>query len=293
MTDLAWVTCLDPPDVDHDEEPSLRALAAAGLNVSKLAWDDPAAAPLSSFRLCVLRSCWNYYEDPAAFTSWLERADQASCLLNGPQVARWNLHKGYLAQLAGEGVPIVPTRIAERGQAFSVRDCLVQEAWGDIVVKPAVSAGSFATRRFAAGETVAAQAFLDQHLLERDMLVQCFVPSVEDVGERCLVWIDGAFTHAVDKRPRFAEDEESVSDALPVERSERELGEQILSVAARVGGFSLSALLYARVDTVLHEGRRVLGELELLEPSLFVVQAPAALERLVQALERRLEQMRS
>jgi hypothetical protein len=48
-------------------------------------------------------------------------------------------------------------------------------------------------------------------------------------------------------------------------------------------------LLYARVDVVRDErGALQLMELELLEPSLFLVQHPPALARFAEALARRL-----
>ncbi len=47
-------------------------------------------------------------------------------------------------------------------------------------------------------------------------------------------------------------------------------------------------LLYARVDLARDdEGRPLLMELELVEPSLFLLQHPPALERLVRAIEAR------
>jgi hypothetical protein len=50
-----------------------------------------------------------------------------------------------------------------------------------------------------------------------------------------------------------------------------------------------SGLLYARVDVAPGpDGMPVVMELELIEPSLFLAQSPAALARLVAAVARRL-----
>ena len=285
-TDVAWVSCEAPPDADHDEELGLAALARAGLSVEKVAWDDPSSSP-ARYHTCILRSCWNYFEDPAAFAEWLRGAAASSILLNGLDVALWNLHKRYLISLEQAGVPIVATALVDRGEELALRELVTARGWAELVVKPAISAGSFATRRFSAQQIAQAQAFLDEHLAARDMMVQRFVPSVETVGERCFVWIAGELTHAIDKRPRFSGDEESVSEALPVGAAERELCEAVLRAAARAGSFDLADLLYARIDTVELDGQRVLGELELLEPSLFLLQAPAALERFVEAVAAR------
>ena len=113
-------------------------------------------------------------------------------------------------------------------------------------------------------------------------MVQRYMPSVEDEGERALVWIDGRFTHAVRKAPRFDGQDESVSEALELAPDELAFGERVM---AQVQG----DVLYARVD-VMHaaDGGLLLSELELIEPSLFLLQSPSALDRLVRAILARL-----
>ena len=279
MSRVALVTCRQLPEPDHDEELLLETLRAAGLEAELLAWDYEKADP-ASFDLCVPRSCWNYYRDPHAFLDFVERVGRTSRLLNPPQVVRWNLHKRYLRELEAGGVPIVPTAFLERGESADLAGVLAERGWEEVVVKPSVSAASFRTRRFAVAELEAAQAFLDLLLGERDVMVQRYMPGVEDPGERALVWIDGALTHAIQKRARFAEEAEEVSDALPISDAERALAERAL-------GCVEEELLYARIDVVPGDaGEVMLSELELIEPSLFLKQSPEALARLVAAIGR-------
>jgi len=74
-----------------------------------------------------------------------------------------------------------------------------------------------------------------------------------------------------------------VSQALPIAPEERALGEEALA------GFRPGELLYARVDMARdEEGRPRLMELELIEPSLFLLQNPAALARMAGAISGRL-----
>ena len=83
------------------------------------------------------------------------------------------------------------------------------------------------------------------------------------------------------KSPRFAGGEERVSEATAVTDDERELAGRALTVVA-------DELLYARVDVVGDgDGGLLISELELMEPSLFLVQNAAALERLVNGIQRR------
>lgn len=279
LSRIALVTCRQLPEPDHDEELLLEALRGVGHEAVLLAWDYEGADP-AEFDLCVLRSCWNYFRDPPAFLSFIDRVERTSRLMNPPAAVRWNLHKRYLAELEAGGVPIVPTAFLERGASVELADLLADRGWDDIVIKPSVSAASFRTRRFAAGEGREAQAFLDLLLGERDMLVQRYMESVEEAGERALVWIDGELTHAIGKSARFADQHEEVSEALPISEEDRVF-------AARALGGRDEELLYARVDVVRDAaGDGVLSELELIEPSLFLKQKPRALERLVAAIGR-------
>ena len=277
---LAGMAELSEPD--HDEAPLRAALEAAGCEVRVVAWDDadPARRDLTGFDACVLRATWNYYEDPDRFLAWVEEAERACVLRNPAAAVAWNLHKRYLLELEAAGVPIVPTACLEAGEGASLHALMRERGWDDVVLKPAVSAGSFLTRRFEAAELHGAQGFLDECLEERDMLVQPFVEEVAEGGELALVWIDGELTHGIEKAPRFDGEEESVRLRPELEPRHREFAEACLAAAGQ-------APLYARVDVVERsDGALWLSELELIEPSLFFPHAPAALERFTGALLR-------
>jgi glutathione synthase/RimK-type ligase-like ATP-grasp enzyme len=62
-------------------------------------------------------------------------------------VVRDNVHKSYLLRLAAAGVAVTPTVLATRGSQRSLPDLVAAARWHDVVVKPAVGAGSFATHR--------------------------------------------------------------------------------------------------------------------------------------------------
>ena len=302
---VALVTCRVLPEPDPDQEPLLGALREAGLAAEMLPWDDPEARRPGAFDLCVLRSCWNYFRAPEAFLAWCAEAEATSRLLNPLPVVRWNLHKRYLLDLEAAGVPVVPTVLLERGAAADLSGLTAARGWDDFVVKPAVSAASFLTRRFRKGETAAGQAFLAALVAERDALVQPYLPSAEGSGERALVFIDGELGHAVRKSPRLAGEDERVSEAVPMAPAEREVAERAMALA-RERGFAgegpaggggsgrelvppdgRGGLLYGRVDLLPDEaGALRVSELELIEPSLFLVQSPSALDRLVRAIVR-------
>jgi len=277
---IAIASCQRLPEEDVDQEGLVAAIEAAGAHASVLAWDDPQA-PFADHDLVVLRSTWNYFERVDAFVAWADDVAAATRLLNPAVVVRWNTRKTYLAELEARGVRVVETEFVRAGERRSVRDIAAGRGFGDIVVKPVVSAGSFSTERFRSGEEDAAQRFLDALTTDRDAMVQRWMPSVETYGERSLVWIDGEVTHAVRKSPRFSGGVEQVSAEVPIAEDERALA------SAAVAPFA-HEILYARIDMVRDDaGKLRIMELELVEPSLFFAQAPRALPRFVAAMMRR------
>lgn len=280
--DVALATCRVLPEPDFDAEPLVEALTAAGIDTGFLAWDDPAA-DWSRARLTLLRSTWNYPEFPDDFMAWADRTSQVTDLWNPLSVVRWNVHKSYLLDLEAQGVPVAPTELVEQGSRRYLQEILDHRGWDQVVIKPAVSAASYRTLKIGPGETSPGERHLRELSSERDVLVQSYLPSVEGHGERALVWVEGQVTHAVRKTPRFRGEDEAVSGPVDISGAELDLAHK--AVAAIEG-----EPLYARIDMAPGPaGDPVVMELELIEPSLFFPQGPAALTRLVEGILRRLE----
>ncbi len=270
---IALLSCENLPEPDHDEAPLMQALTACGADAEVVPWDGDYG-DLSRFDGLVLRATWNYPEKPEEFRAFLENAAGSSVLINPIEALRKNLHKEYLLELRAAGVPTVPTELVRRGDSWAVADC----AWDSVVIKPAVSCGSFRTKMFERSDP-AAQHFLDELAAERDTLVQPRLAGFRDPGERALVWIDGKFSHGMLKQPRFSGQDESVTLLPSVEPANHELAERALATAGE-------GLAYARVDIVQTERGPVISELELLEPSLFFWARPEAAAELARAIVR-------
>jgi glutathione synthase/RimK-type ligase-like ATP-grasp enzyme len=272
--DVLLASCLRLPEPDPDQPLLEGALARRGLRVATAAWDDPQAEWTS--RACILRSTWNYPHQPTRFLQWVDQVAARTRLWNPAAVVHGNIHKSYLLDLQRRGVPVVPTRLVPRGSAVALDEAAA--GWEVVVVKPAVSAASLNTVRVDASNRAEGQAHLRQLTATGDVLVQPYLPSVEGTGERALVWIAGELTHAVRKSPRFSREAESVSHALAIDSDERALALQALATVTQ-------PLLYARVDVARDaRGRPLVMELELIEPSLFLLQHPPALERFADAI---------
>ncbi|MCB9881853.1 MAG: hypothetical protein H6834_08695 [Planctomycetes bacterium] len=266
------------PEPDPDETLLLDALRERGVVPALVNWRDPAI-DLRAFDQVILRSTWDAHLAPDAFLAWIDRAARGARLRNPASTVRWNLHKGYLRDLHRRGVAIVPTRFVNRGTTLDLAETFPAFECEAVVVKPAISASSHRTARFGRDELEAGQTFL--HMLTRDVdaMIQPWLRSTVERGERALIWIDGELTHGVCKSARFAGEDEAVSDALRPSTAERAFALEVLRAANQPD------LLYARVD-LMHDDRGALclSELELIEPSLYLLQHPPALDRLVGAI---------
>jgi glutathione synthase/RimK-type ligase-like ATP-grasp enzyme len=283
---VALVTYRALPDLDPDDRPLRDALAARGHAAQAVLWDDEAV-DWSSFDVALLRSTWDYFHRRDEFLAWAERADAATRLLNPLALIRWNSHKGYLVELARRGAPVVPTEIAPSGSSLDVAARMAERGWSRAVLKPAVSADAFGTVLVDGSSLEAAQAHADALLPARDMMLQPYFSSVEEPGERCLVHIGGAFSHAVRKTSHFLGGRHVGPEGRAVEASPDEL--EVAGRALELAGAERA--LYARVDLARDDaGKPCLMELELVEPTLFFTTRDGAADRMVTALEARIGQ---
>ncbi len=276
-------TCNALPEPDPDRLPLQQALSGAGIEYEWLAWDDPQAdwhAPVTT----IIRTTWNYVHAHQAFVAWARCVAAVAPLWNAADVIAGNVHKGYLLELAARGVPTVPTVLLPQRSVMPL-DLFATIGAERIVIKPAIGAGSFGAKWFAAQAPGARDAAV-QHAATLaaagDVLLQPYVAAVEAYGERSLVWLDGEISHAIRKSPRFAGDHENIEGPLPTTATERALAAAALAPL-------VDRILYARVDMANDEhGQPMIMELELIEPSLFFTKQPGSADRYVAGLARRM-----
>lgn len=279
---IALVGCLDPPQEDSDAPILAAALASRGHAARDVAWDDPSVA-WDAFDIVLLRSTWNYHLRLNDFLAWAERVAQVASLRNPLPFVRWNTHKFYLRDLERRGVDIVPTLFSVAGVGLDLEGVFATAGWTSAVIKPAVGADSWGALRIERGDVAAGHHHIETQLRGRDILVQRYLPEVEEPGERCLVFLSGAYSHAVRKRSLFLGGRHAGPEGVPVEASPDEVA-AAEGILARVP--IAAPPLYARVD-LLRDDRGVpcLMELELVEPSLFFEACPGSEIELVRGLE--------
>jgi hypothetical protein len=290
---VALVTCADLPELDPDDRRLLAPLRGLGIEPVPAVWDDPAV-DWESFDLAVLRSSWDYPPRRAEFLSW---AASVPRLANPADLVGWNTDKRYLVELAMADLPVVPTSWLDPGDTWRPPE------GGEWVVKPAVGAGSKGCGRYRLADPVHRRLAV-AHItkLQREgrlVMVQPYLPAVDSYGETAVLFLADprrggpAYSHAVRKGPMLAgPDPETHELYRPEQITERVPSAAELALARRAlaeipGG--PDRLLYARVDLIPGpDGRPLLVELELTEPSLFLGHDPGAADRLAAAIAARL-----
>jgi glutathione synthase/RimK-type ligase-like ATP-grasp enzyme len=282
MPHIAFVTYTAIPDLSADDQLGVAALQQLGARVESVVWDAPNVQ-WKSFDAIVVRSCWDYHLRPREFRGWIDAVERAGApVWNPPAMLRWNMEKTYLRDLEARGVPIVPTRWLDRGDARTLRSVLVEEGWSDAVVKPVLSASAFQTWRTSEAGGARDEQRFRALLVRGGVMVQPFLSEVREMGEWSFLFFRGSFSHAVLKRPT-GEDFRVQESFGGIARAQRPSA-ALLAEAKAVVDAVPSPWLYARVDGCVVDGHFQLMELEMLEPSLYLGSDRRAPVRFAQAV---------
>ncbi len=253
--------------VTYDHE-TVAPLRDRGWEVTFVPWR--ADADWDAFDLVVIRSPWDYQDDPDAFLAVLETVDRSAARLENPlAVVRWNLRKTYLRDLEAAGVRIVPTAWGTGLTAETLAALLGRWDTPEIVVKPVVGANADDAFRLRPGDE-ASQRACAATFADRAFLAQPFVRSVVEEGEVSVFVFGGEVSHAILKTPaagdfRVQEEHGGRIRGVPPEPALLALADAALPVVP-----GADPLLYARVDAVrMPDGGFAVMELELIEPSLY------------------------
>lgn len=277
---IALACCSLWPTGSGDHAGLAEAVADRGARADWVPWDDPVA-DWSDYDLVLLRETWDYPAKLPSFLAWVDSLSMLTSVVNPPAVVRWNHHKRYLQELAATGVPTVPTTVVAR-VATDPYAALRAAGARTVVVKPAVGIGGNDAERGRADDPATA-AHLRALLAGGDVVVQPYVRSIEASGETSLVVLGGRVSHAVTKLPapgEFRIHEHRGGRYAPVEPTAAHV-ELALGACEAARAITGEDLLYARADLVTgDDGRPMLMELELIEPSLYLHTVPAATEHL-------------
>jgi glutathione synthase/RimK-type ligase-like ATP-grasp enzyme len=257
-------------------EPQAEALRSRGVEVDPVPWTEPG--DLSRYDLVMPLVAWGYHLRYGEWLQLLERLERERLpVVNPPTLLRWNSDKAYLAELAARGVATVPTIAVEQCCDEDLDEARRRFGSEWLVIKPPVSASAYGTHRIGPGEDLPADS------RGQPMILQPLIEEIARTGEYSLMLFDGAFSHAVVKRPRAGEfrvQEHLGGVTLPC--SAPPAGAVELAQAALAAAPAHAT--YARVDIVPDdEGELRIMELELIEPALWLDVAPHGEEAFARA----------
>ncbi|WP_020564605.1 ATP-grasp domain-containing protein [Methylosarcina fibrata] len=270
-------------------------LAVHGLESRLISLNRSGDIHWDQYGLINVRECRGYHCDSDFLAKIEALAEQLGTvsIVNSLPVIRAALDKSnYLRGLEQDGVGLIPTLWAERGENMTIEEVFQRTGWHDCVVKPAISSKSWNTYRISRNwkgieirtaesnpsflSAVEFRDLLEGLLRSHTVCFQQFMPEIVTHGELSFIFIDDLFSHAVRKtvaRNSWIAHEcfggtNAYYEASPSEiRWARDIHSRLLQ---KYGGF-----LYARIDGIPDGKRLRLLECELVVPRLFLAEGRA------------------
>lgn len=270
-------------DMEVDDDLAIKPLGDLGWDVEIVSWK-ANNVDWKKYQAVIIRSTWDYQDDPTEFLSTLRHIQQQTRLENPVEIVEWNLSKKYLQELEDKGVAIVPTIFAKEQSITKELFEGWQKHFGSngLIIKPLISA--------TAGHTYRLKEFLP-HLAdifhkERPYMVQPFLEAIVTEGEYSLFYFNNTLSHIMSKKPkegdfRVQEDFGGINRLVDISPTASSDDTHLKQRLVAAGDLTLQHvgrdLLYARVDLVRSAATDgddkdtfLLMELELIEPSLYM-----------------------
>ena len=259
-----------------------QALEDLGLKVHCAAWDD-TEYDWSQTRSVVFRTIWDYFERYDEFSAWLEIVKTKTQLVNSYELIQWNIDKHYLKDLQSKGLAIVPTEYVDTGSYRSIAEVCLERDWQDVVIKPAIAGGAFHTHKVLEFERADYEEVFENLVAERDMLIQPFVPTISSRGEASLMVFNGKFTHAILKKPKqgdYRVQDDWGGTVHPYSPTQEEItfAEDCFKACSTMPAYGRADILWGKNGDIL------LGELEIVEPELWIRNDPASARQFAQGV---------
>lgn len=280
---IVLATSRESPDLTVSDRLYADALERCGYSVIGAPWEGPRDA-FAGAAAVVIRATWGYYRTLQAFREWTEAMARTTRLFNSIGLIHWNLRKDYVGKLETAGIRVPRSHIVACDAAV-IEKVFAEEGWDRAVVKPATGASGHSVELLQRATLAGQVASLSPEARASGVVVQEFLPEIAE-GELSLVYFDGAFSHAIRKRPPPGEfrSNSRYSPTRTAETPPKAVTEQ--------GAACLAVLpempLYARIDGVMRGDTLIVIEVEVLEPALFMEFDPPSAERFAAATVKRL-----
>ena len=284
---------IDPPQTNwyvdqvlQEDRLLMEALEKRGAEVTKVGWTQKEV-DYHSYDAAVFSSIWDYYRYPRAFADWLQQTEGQTVFFNSIATVRENMDKRYLLRFQEAGKSVVPTLYLPQGSAWEEGAWARQLQSSHLVIKPVVGGAAVDTFQWNISDSSFDRKNIQKVLQNKGMIVQPFIPSIQEFGEVSHIFFDGVYSHSVLKSPKKGD--YRVQD----DHGGRVQSYTATSAEIQSAGAWLELVkelpVYARVDLVQSQkGDMLLGELELIEPELWLRKNPAAADAFADAIMKRI-----
>ena len=285
----AYLVMDDMGDFVTDFHLSFEPMAALGWETVTVPWrSEPDWNEFDAVYICVP---WDYPQFADEFLSVLQEIDKSSALLlNDLSIVRWNLDKSYMRDVAARGDDIVPSSWYDGFASADVAGFFTAHDVNKVVIKPTVGGNALDTFILTNPVPDDMLELLAARFTGRPFFVQPFIESIRDEGEYSLFFFNGEYSHAIVKTPKagdFRVQEEHGAEITPTAPPQG-----LLDVAQRVFSHIEPLPVYGRGDWVRGpDGRFLLMELELIEPSLYLRTDSGAALRFALAFDQRFQEL--
>lgn len=301
MTRIAILQCEKLPDFITWEIPNLEDLfeeddlliqgfEALGFQASPVIWTDPGI-DWNKFDLALIRSTWDYIDDPELFIKVLSKIEASSCRLFNPLAAiSWNMNKRYLLDLEKSGVLIVPTYLVSDFDLNTLLKMFIKNEWHDVILKPTIGLGGSHTFRVSLNELDSTLNMLKRNHPQREYIIQPFIDNIITEGELSFIYFNKELSHVLLKEPapndyRVQEIYGGTIQTTTPQPNDLRQAEDVISKLPY-------DVLYARLDFVRTDKELSVMEIELIEPVFSFNLVPESIMRLVHAAVTRLEKIK-
>lgn len=253
------VTSPNYPEGNKDLKDLLFYLRNSDIKSDFLVWGDTKV--LRRNDLLLLLGVWDYSSNAQAFLAWLEYVySQGVHILNPLDTIKRNIDKHYLLDLQKRKIPIIPSQFVNYEE-------LKTQDLANKIVKPFIGQSGIGVER---GENVNFDHY------RNGAIIQPFIPSIQTLGEVCLVFFDKRFQYSILRKPS----DWRANSSYGVEISSINPKQEWIELASKaLEGFQY---FYARVDLFLDP--LAVSEVELIEPALYFSFQNNALDNFVHSL---------
>jgi glutathione synthase/RimK-type ligase-like ATP-grasp enzyme len=265
----------------------LEPMAKAGWQAEEISWRKKNVN-WSDYDVVIIRSTWDYQDDPEKFIQTLENISAQTRLENSLEIVHWNINKTYLIDLDISGIKVVSTLWGENLTKGNLLPAYQRLNVNEIIIKPVISANADFTYRLNKESIKAREDELIKIFKNKSYMIQPFMSHILSEGEYSLFYFGGKYSHCILKKPRekdfrVQEEHGGILTSFDPDPHIRAMGEKAIAAIGQ-------DLLYARVDFVRSGANDfALMELELIEPSLYFNMDTKSAQRFVDAFVKRIQ----